>query len=107
VSQKLKEYMTQFNRQSKLGLWLPDQFSKYYAKGGWLETNLYKHNPLSVLKAIFKKGWAIIRWSNDAGVATLPDGRNYVVVVFSVTKTINPEKYFPVQDFAKKLIAEL
>jgi hypothetical protein len=107
VSQKLKEYMTQFNRQSKLGLWLPDQFSNYYAKGGWLETNLYKHNPLSVLKAILKKGWAIIRWSNDAGVVTLPDGRSYVVVVFSVTKTINPEKYFPVQDFAKKLIAEL
>ncbi|MEI8224113.1 MAG: serine hydrolase [bacterium] len=107
VSQKLKEYMTQFNRQSKLGLWLPDQFSHYYAKGGWLETNLYNHGILSLLKAIIKKGWAIIRWSNDAGVAALPDGRNYIIVVFSVTKTINPGTYFPIQDFAKRLIAEL
>lgn len=104
VSQKLRDYMHQFNRQSKLGLWLPDTYTDYYAKGGWLETNLYRHGFLSLIKAIIKRGWAIIRWSNDAGVVTLPSGKRYVLVVFSITKTLFPGHYFPIQGFARKLI---
>jgi beta-lactamase class A len=104
VSQKLRDYMYQFNRQSKLGLWLPDVYTHYYAKGGWLETNLYHHGILSLIKSIIKRGWAIIRWSNDAGVVTLPSGKRYVVVVFSITKTIFPWHYFPMQDVARKIV---
>lgn len=104
VSQKLQDYLHQFNRQSKLGLWLPDTYTDYYAKGGWLETNLYKHNTLSLIKAIIKRGWAIIRWSNDAGVVTFPSGKRYVLVVFSITKTIFPWRYFPIQGFAGRLV---
>jgi len=105
VSKKLKEYLLQFNRHSRQGLWLPDQFKEYYAKGGWLETNLYGKNILSLVSAVFKKGWAIIRWSNDAGVITLPTGERYVLVVFSVTKTLFPRKYFPIQEFSQRLMA--
>lgn len=107
VSEKLRHYMTQFNRQSKLGMWLPDRYTNYYAKGGWLETNLYHHKFISLMKAVLKKHWAIIRWSNDAGVATLPSGNRYVLVVFSITKTLFPSTYFPIQDFAKQLIEYL
>lgn len=103
VSEKLKEYMLRFNRHGKQGAYIPDKYDSYYCKGGWFETNLYKHNILSLFKAVFKKGWAIIRWSNDSGVVTLPTGEKYVVVVFSITKTILPWKYFPIQHFAKKI----
>jgi hypothetical protein len=100
VSKKLKEYMLRFNKQGRNGLWLPDFYQEYYCKSGWLETNLYKKNPLSLLKAILTKGWAIIRWSHDAGVIK---GKNshYVVSVFSVNKQINPYKQFPMEKLAK------
>jgi hypothetical protein len=103
VSQKLKEYMLQFNKQGKQGAYIPDGYDQYYCKGGWLETNLYKHNPLSFVKAILKKGWAIIRWSNDAGVVTIGN-KKYVIVIMSVTKTISPWKYFPIKGVAKKIL---
>lgn len=107
VSEILRKYMTQFNRQSKLGMWLPDRYTNYYAKGGWLETNLYHHGIVALAKAVLKRGWAIIRWSNDAGVVTLPSGKRYVLVVFSITKTLLPNYYFPIQDFARDLIEYL
>lgn len=99
VSQKLKEYMLQWNRGGRTGLNIPEYVS-YYRKGGWLETNLWKHSIFSVLKAILKKGWAVIRWSNDVGVVT---GKNskYVVSVFSVTKSVSPKKYFKMKELAK------
>lgn len=105
VSQKLKEYMLRFNRSGKQGAYVPDGYKEYYCKGGWLETNLYKHNIFSLCKSIFKKGWAIIRWSNDSGVVTLPTGERYVIVVFSITKTLFPWKYFSIHDFALRISA--
>lgn len=104
VSKKLKGYMLQFNRDGKKGLFLPGVYHEFYCKGGWLETNLYKHNFFSLIKSVLKKGWAIIRWSNDSGVITLPTDRKYVVAVFSVTKTLFPWDYFPTQVFAKRII---
>lgn len=100
VSKKLKKYMLGFSRQGKKGLWLDGVYQNYYCKGGWLETNLYKHNILSLLKAIYRKGWAIIRWSNDAGVVT---GKNskYVIALLTINKSILPTSYFPIQRFAK------
>ena len=100
VSRKLKEYMLRFNKQGKKGLWLENVYQNYYCKGGWLETNLYKHSFLAVCKAIFKKGWAIIRWSNDVGVVT---GKNskYVIALLTINKSISPNSYFPIQKFAK------
>lgn len=107
VSETLRTYMAQFNRQSKLGLWLSDYYTNYYAKGGWLETNLYRHGMIALAKAVIRRGWAIISWSNDAGVVTLPSGKRYVLVVFSITKTLFPNHYFPIQDFACDLIEYL
>lgn len=104
VSQKLKEYMLQFNRLGKQGAYIPDGYQEYYCKGGWLETNLYKKNIFSLFKAVLTKGWAIIRWSNDAGVVTLPNGRRYVIVVFSITKTLFPWNYFPIRIVAEKVM---
>jgi len=100
VSGKLKEYMFRVNRTGKRGLWLEGVYQEYYNKGGWLETNLYKYNILSVFKTILKKGWAIIRWSNDVGVVK-GEKSKYVVALLSVNKSILPNSYFPIQKFAK------
>jgi hypothetical protein len=100
VSGKLKEYMFRVNRTGKRGLWLEGVYQEYYNKGGWLETNLYKYNILSVLKTILKKGWAIIRWSNDVGVVKGKKSK-YVVALLSVNKSILPNNYFPTQKLAK------
>lgn len=104
VSQKLKEYMLRFNKSGKQGTYIPSGYQEYYCKGGWLETNLYKHKIGSLLKSLFYKHWAIIRWSNDSGVVTLPTGKKYVIVVFSITKTLFPWDYFPIQDFARRVM---
>ncbi len=104
VSKKLKEYMLRFNKSGRQGTYVPSGFKTYYCKGGWLETNLYKNKFSSLLKAVFTKGWAIIRWSNDAGVAELVTGERYVVIVFSVTKTLFPWRYFPIQDFGRRVM---
>jgi hypothetical protein len=100
VSKKLKEYMLRVNRTGKKGLWLESVYQEYYNKGGWLETNLYKYNILSVVKTILKNGWAIIRWSNDVGVVTGKKSK-YVVALLSVNKSILPNSYFPIQKLAK------
>jgi len=100
VSGRLKEYMLRVNREGKRSLWLKDIYQEYYNKGGWLETNLYKYNILSVLKTILKKGLAIIRWSNDVGVVAGKKSK-YVIALLSVNKSILPNSYFPIQKFAK------
>lgn len=101
VSKKLKEYMLRFNRLNKKfkGLYLTDIHVSYYGKGGWLENNLYS-KPLSALKAFLKKGWTIVRWSNDVGVM---QGQNshYVIAVLSVHKTIFPNSYFDIKKLAR------
>lgn len=101
VSQKLKDYMSRWNSNGKKGLAI-NEYQSYYCKGGWLETNLYNHNLFSLFKAIIKKGWAIIRWSHDAGVVT-GEKSHYVVVVMTITKTINPKSMFPMERMAKQI----
>ncbi len=100
VSQKLKEYMLHFSRTGKQGLWRKDLYKRYYCKGGWLETNLWKHNPLSLLKSLIKRKWGVIQWSNDAGVIT-GENSHYVVVVMSVNKKVFPNQPFPMQKLGK------
>lgn len=102
VSKSLKEYMLRFNRKNKTkkGVYLDFSIhTQYYGKGGWLENNLYL-KPLSALKAFLKKGWTIVRWSNDAGVIR---GQNshYVIAVLSVHKTIFPNSYFDIKKLAR------
>ncbi len=117
VSKKLKEYMLEWNKNGKQGLSISD-YTSYYRKGGYLENSFYlplslEHykksgfaldyattNLFRLIKNIFTKGWAFIRWVNDAGVVK---GKNshYVVSVFSVNKQINPYKQFPMEKLAK------
>lgn len=99
VSRKMKEYLLRWNREGRSGLNI-FEFKNYYHKGGWLETNVWKHSWLSAIKNIFHKGWAVIRWNNDVGVVTGERSR-YVVAVLSVHKSIPPNKYFPMQQLAK------
>lgn len=101
VSSKLKEYMSRWNNSGRTGLYIPE-YKTYYRKVGWLETNLYKHNILSAIKSILKKGWAIIQWNNDAGVIKSKKS-HYIIAFFSINKTINLYKNFPVQKLAKEL----
>lgn len=99
VSNKLKEYMSKWNRTGRTGLYIP-AYKTYYRKGGWLETNLYTHNIFSAIKSILQKGWAMIQWSNDAGVVKT-EKSDYVISFFSINKTINPYKKFPMQKLAR------
>ena len=84
-----------------------------YRKGGYLENNLYTNfygkngfgfdyirGFLSLTKSILTKGWAFICWQNDIAVIT---GKNshYAISVFSVTKSLNPRKRFPMKKLAQ------
>jgi len=102
VSKKLKEYMLKWVPGMRTGLNISN-YVQYYRKGGYLENNLYlpfyksyyKKNGfaldyaamgiLRLIKTIVTKGWAFIRWVNDAGVI---QGKNshYVISVFTVNK---------------------
>ena len=117
VSKNLKEYMLRWNTGGRKGLSLSDYIS-YYRKGGYLENNLYLPfyreyykkagfaldyaaiGVFRLIKTIVTKGWAFIRWVNDAGVVT---GKNshYVISFFSVNKQINPYKKFNSEKLAK------
>lgn len=117
VSQKLKEYMLRWSREGRKGLSISEYVS-YYRKGGYLENNLYLPfyreyykkagfaldyaaiGIFHLLKTIFTKGWAFIRWVNDAGVVK-GEKSHYVVSVFTVNKQINPYKKFPMEKLAK------
>ncbi|HEY1041167.1 MAG TPA: serine hydrolase [Candidatus Paceibacterota bacterium] len=98
VSQHLKSYMERWSRTGRGGLSLPDY--SIYRKGGYLETNLYTKKFTSLVKSIFTKGWAYICWMNDAAVIT---GKNshYAISVFTVTKSLNPHKRFPLKKLAQ------
>lgn len=99
VSQKLKEYMLKWMRGGREGLSI-DAHISFYRKGGWLETNLWKHSLLSAIRSILNKRWAVIRWSNDAGVIT-EDNSKYVVALLTVHKSISPNSYFDLKKLAK------
>lgn len=118
VSEKMREYMLRWNRGGRQGLTLTE-YLFVYRKGGYLENNLYQgvyknyyhksgfgleyaRTIWRLLKNIFLKGWAFICWQNDIAVIT---GQNshYVAAVFTVTKSLNPRKRFPMQHFAKIL----
>lgn len=117
VSQHLKDYMMKWNRSGNIGLSIPEHRS-YYRKGGYLENNLYLPFYLSyykkagfaldyaaigilrLLKNIMTKGWAFIRWVNDAGVVT-GENSKYVVSIFTVNKQISPYKKFKMKKLAK------
>ncbi len=93
--------MLNWNRGGRSGLDLPE-FMNYYRKGGWLEINGYKYNFFSAVKNVIKKGHALNKWSNDAGVVT---GRNshYVVALLSLTKSPFPWTNFPLKSFSKQI----
>jgi len=99
VSRKLKEYMFRWSRKGREGLYISEYVS-YYRKGGWLETNLWKYGFIKALKSIFYKKWAVVRWSNDAGVVT---GKNskYIIAFLSINKSILPNNYFPMRKLAQ------
>lgn len=115
VSKKLKEYMLKWNMAGRQGFSIPE-YIIYYRKGGYLETNLYKsfyrksgfgfsfipRNFFVLLKTIVTKGWAFLRYMHDAGVVEGKSSK-YVVVVFSLSKQLNPRKYFHMEKLAKVL----
>ncbi len=101
VSSKLKSYLQNWNRGGRAGLYIPE-FINYYRKGGWLEINGYKYNFFSALKNIIKKGYAVNKWSNDAGVVT---GKNshYAIALLTLTKSKWPWTEFPLKKFSKQV----
>ena len=101
VSQKLKEYLLKWNRDGRSGLYLP-QFMSYYRKGGWHEINGYKWNIYRGIKAVFQKGYAVLRYSGDAGVVA---GKNshYAIAVLTLLKTKWPWQRFPMKELSKKI----
>ncbi len=113
VSRKLKEYMLKFDRTSRHGYSYPEFLR--YRKGGYLETNLYTSFyrksgfGLDVIKGfgalvknLVTKGWAFQRYMHDAGVI---EGKNskYVAVIFTLSRQMNPRKYFQMNELAKEL----
>ena len=95
------------------GTFLPI-YKSMYRKDGYLETDLYKNfyhktgfgfdinfrKFGSLIKNIFTKGWAFIVWQND--VAVIEGGNShYAIAVFTVTKSLNPWKRFPIRRLAE------
>ncbi len=102
VSDKLRTYMNNWNRNGRTGLNL-SEYKNYYRKGGWLETNLWKLTTIpSLIKSLIKRKWGVIQWSNDIGVVT-GESSHYVAVLMSVNKQLFPNRPFPIQDFARRL----
>jgi hypothetical protein len=116
VSKKMKDYMGRWNRGGRKGAFIPD-YTKYYRKGGYLENNLYApfsgsyyksgfalftatRGIASLIKNIFTKGWAFIKWVNDAGVVC-DSQSHYVLVIFTVNKQLGPYKKSSIQKIAK------
>ncbi|MEO5646507.1 MAG: serine hydrolase [Candidatus Paceibacterota bacterium] len=113
VSRKLKEYMLKFDRTSRHGYSYPEFLR--YRKGGYLETNLYTSFYRksgfgfdmvkgfgALVKNIVTKGWAFQRYMHDAGVI---EGKNskYVAVIFTLSRQMNPRKFFQMNGLAKEL----
>ncbi len=118
VSEKLKEYMLRWNRNSaRTGLAISDYIS-YYRKGGYLENNLYlpfyksyykkagfgldyaARGIFQLLKTIITKRYGFIRWVNDVGVVK-GENSHYVIAVLTVNKQLNPYKKFKMEKLAK------
>jgi hypothetical protein len=113
VSRKLKEYMLRFDRTSRHGYSYPEFLR--YRKGGYLETNLYTSFYRksgfgldvikgfgSLVKNIFTKGWAFQRYMHDAGVIEGKSSK-YVAVIFTLSRQMNPRKFFQMNELAKEL----
>ncbi|HRH24969.1 MAG TPA: class A beta-lactamase-related serine hydrolase [Candidatus Paceibacterota bacterium] len=111
VSSKLREYMLKWETKRQ-GFSIPEYIA-YYRKGGYLETNLYTsfyrksgfgfdmvRGLGSLIKTILTKGWAFLRYMHDAGVVEGNNSR-YVVVVFTLSKQLNPRKCFHMDKLAK------
>ena len=101
VSEKSKEYMHNWNRGGRTGLYIP-KFLDYYRKGGWLEVNGYKINLWSAIKNVWKKGHAINKWSNDAGVVTGKKS-HYAIALLTLTQSPWPWTNFPLKSFSKQI----
>jgi len=101
VSERLKEYMLRWNRDSRRGLYIP-KFEDYYRKGGWLEINGYKWNIWRGIKSAYQKGYSIIRYSGDAGVVK---GKNshYAIAVLTINKTKFPWVKFPMKKLSRSI----
>ena len=112
VSSKLKDYMIRWNREGRKGLTIPEHLF-IYRKGGYLENNLYQNifkkyyhksgfgldyvtGFVNLIRTILTKGWAFICWSNDVAVIT-GESSHYIISVFTVSKSINPRKRFPME----------
>ena len=105
--------MLRYDRTPKHGYTIPDFLQ--YRKGGYLETNLYtsfyKKSGFgfdtvrgigTLLKTILTKGWAFLRYMHHAGVVQGKKS-HYVVVVFTLSKQLNPRKYFHMDKLAKAI----
>lgn len=101
VSQKLKEYMLRRIMSSRRGL-NTGQFNEYYGKGGWLTINGYKYSFWKAIRNVFKKGYAVNTWSNDAAVIKGANS-HYAISILTLTKSKLPWTKFPMNDFSKKI----
>lgn len=101
VSHQLKTYLLRWNRDRRGGLNLSD-FKSYYRKGGWLVVNGYKWNVYRGLKTLYNKGYAVIKYSGDAGVV---EGKNshYAIAVLTLSKFRWPWQEFPLKELSKKI----
>ncbi len=101
VSEKLKDHMSKYDKTVKRGYSIP-HFLQYH-KSGYLETNLYTSKRFgSLVKNVITKGWAFQRYMHDAGVVK---GQNshYVIAIFTLSKQLNPRKYFHMDRLAKDI----
>lgn len=102
VSEKLQYYMFR-TRGGRAGLNLKE-YDSFYRKGGWFENNLWKQDHALAAKNLEEKGWAVIRWDNDAGVVW-KNSIHYVVAMMSLTKMRSDNDYFDTEALAKKILA--
>ncbi len=101
VSEKLKTYLLRWNRDRRGGLDLPE-FKSYYRKGGWLVINGYKWNVWRGIKTAFNKGYAVIKYSGDAGVV---EGKNshYAIAILTLSKIRWPWQEYPLRKISRKI----
>lgn len=101
VSGKLKGYLLKWNRDRRKGLCIPE-FRSYYRKGGWLEVNGYKWNVWRGIKASYNKGYAVIKYAGDVGVAETKDC-HYVIALLTQIKTKWPWQKFDMSGLSKEI----
>lgn len=101
VSNMLKSYMIRWDKVGKTGL-LIAEFKSYYTKGGWLRINGYRYNFIKALINIWRKGYCVNTWNNDAGVVT---GKNshYAIALLTLTKSPFTWTKFPMTKFSKAI----